>query len=197
MAEEKNMQEAVEETPDTECTDEVNAEDTAEESSGEKKAKKASKKEKAEIASLRAELEACSAKLEEEKKQHLYLAAEYENYRRRSQKEKDGVYTDAVSDVIGDILPVFDNLARAALYTDGEKVAEGLALTAKSAKALLGKYGVEEFGAVGDVFDPNLHNAVMHEDNDELGENVISEVFQTGYRKGDKIIRFAMVKVAN
>ena len=159
-----------------------------------KKAKKASNKKEA---LLKEEIENLKAQLEEEKKQHLYLAAEYENYRRRSQKEKDGVYTDAVADIIGDVLPVLDNLSRAAMYKESAQVAEGLALISKSANTLLGKYGVEEFGKAGDAFDPNLHNAVMHEENEEYGENTVCEVFQTGYRKGDKIIRFAMVKVAN
>jgi molecular chaperone GrpE len=158
--------------------------------------KKSDKKLKAELTEAKEALEKLTATLEEERKNHLYMMAEYENYRRRSQKEKDGVYTEAVADVIGDILPVLDNLDRAALC-EAEKIAEGLALTAKSAKSLLGKYGVEAYGEKGDAFDPNIHNAVMHEENEELGENVISEVFQIGYRKGDKIIRFAMVKVAN
>lgn len=162
-----------------------------------KKEKKTEKKQKSELAALKAELEKSKAELAELNDKYLRMAAEYDNYRRRSQKEKESIYGDAVGDVIADILPVIDNLDRAALYRDAEKVAEGLALTAKSAKALLAKLGIEEFGKKGDAFDPNLHNAVMHEESEEYGENVITDVFQSGYRKGDKIIRFAMVKVAN
>ena len=203
MAEEKKTgteetEEIAPETAGAEAATEPEEKSEPAEAPKEEKAekKKSDKKLKAELAETKEALEKLQATLEEERKSHLYLVAEYENYRRRSQKEKDGVYTDAVADVIGDILPVLDNLDRAALC-DAEKIAEGLALTAKSAKGLLGKYGVEAYGEKGDAFDPNIHNAVMHEENEELGENVISEVFQIGYRKGDKIIRFAMVKVAN
>lgn len=162
-----------------------------------KKDKKAEKKWKAELEAAKAEGEKLKAQLAEEKDRYLRMAAEYDNYRRRTAKEKDGIYTDAVSDVIGQILPVVDNLERAALYQDAKKVAEGLALTAKSAKAMLAHFGVEEYGKEGETFDPSLHNAVMHEEDESVGENVITQVFQSGYRKGDKIVRFAMVKVAN
>ena len=138
-----------------------------------------------------------TAALEEEKKNRLYLAAEYDNFRRRSQKEKDGIYSDAIADAIKEILPLFDNFERAGQYSDAEKVAEGLALIAKMSDEVLAKLGVERFGKVGEQFDANIHNAVMHEDNEALGENEISDVYQVGYRRGDKIIRFAMVKVAN
>ena len=94
-------------------------------------------------------------------------------------------------------MPIFDNLERAAIYEDAEKVAEGLAITAKSIDQMLSKLKIEKFGAVGDTFDPNIHKAVLHVEDDSLGESVIAEVFQTGYRLQDKIIRYAMVKVAN
>lgn len=131
------------------------------------------------------------------KDKYLRLAAEYDNFRKRSSKERDGIYTDAVSDTIKEILPVIDNLERASLYSDAQKVAEGLKLTAKGAAAMLSKLGITEFAKEGEHFDPNLHNAVMHVEDEDLGEGVIVEVFQKGYRRGDKIIRYAMVKVAN
>ncbi len=159
--------------------------------------KKSDKKTKAELAKCREENERLTAALEEEKKNRLYLAAEYDNFRRRSQKEKEGIYGEAYADVVKEILPLFDNLERAGQYSDAEKVAEGLALIAKMSDEVLSHLGVERFGQVGDGFDASIHNAVMHEENEAFGESVVSEVFQAGYRRGDKIIRFAMVKVAN
>ena len=159
--------------------------------------KKGDKKTKAELLKCKEELEALKAALEEEKKNRLYLAAEYDNFRRRSQKEKEGIYGDAISDAIKEILPLFDNLERAGQYSDAEKVAEGLALIGKMSDEVLTKLGVERFGKAGEQFDANIHNAVMHEENEALGENEITDVYQVGYRRGDKIIRFAMVKVAN
>lgn len=160
--------------------------------------KKGDKKAKAELLKLKEELDAANAALEEEKKNRLYLAAEYDNFRRRSQKEKDGIYADAISDAIKEILPLFDNLERAGQFGgDAEKVAEGLSLIAKMSDEVLSRLGVERFGKVGEQFDANIHNAVMHEENEAFGENEITEVYQVGYKRGDKIIRFAMVKVAN
>ena len=125
------------------------------------------------------------------------MAAEYDNFRRRSREEKDGIYESAVADTVGELLPIIDNLDRAAMYDDGEKVKEGLVMIAKSAAAVFEKLGVEEFGKAGEVFDPNIHNAVLHVDDESLGEGEIVEVFQKGYKKGKRIIRFAMVKSAN
>ena len=193
MENEKELQngEAVEETP-------VSPEENTEAPAEKEAKKKGEKKAKAEQAKLKEELEALKAALEEEKKSRLYLAAEYDNFRRRSQKEKDGIYSDAISDAIKEILPLFDNLERAGQYSgDSEKVAEGLALIAKMSDEVLSKLGVERFGAPGEQFDANIHNAVMHEDNEAFGENEITDVYQVGYKRGDKIIRFAMVKVAN
>ncbi|MBE6655926.1 MAG: nucleotide exchange factor GrpE [Ruminococcaceae bacterium] len=160
--------------------------------------KKGDKKAKAELLKLKEELEAATAALEEEKKNRLYLAAEYDNFRRRSQKEKEGIYGDAIADAIKEILPLFDNLERAGQFGgDAEKVSEGLALIAKMSDEVLAKLGVERFGKAGEQFDANIHNAVMHEENEAFGENEITDVYQVGYKRGDKIIRFAMVKVAN
>jgi len=141
-----------------------------------------------------AELEAAIAEKDDK---YLRMAAEYDNFRRRSREEKDGIYESAVADTVGELLPIIDNLERAAMYDDGEKVKEGLVMTAKSAIAVFEKLGVEDFGKPGETFDPNIHNAVLHVDDDSLGEGELVEVFQKGYKKGKHIIRFAMVKSAN
>jgi len=165
-------------------------ESTAEEKT-EKKEKKPDKKElEAQVASLKTELA-------EQNDKYLRMAAEYDNFRRRSREEKDSIYENALVDTVGELLPIIDNLERAALYDDGEKVKEGLLMTAKSAIAVFEKMGVEDFGKVGDTFDPNIHNAVLHVEDESFGEGEIVEVFQKGYKKGKHIIRFAMVKVAN
>lgn len=161
------------------------------------KEKKADKKCKEALAKAEEECKRLTEALDAEKDKYLRLAAEYDNYRRRSQKEKEGIYADAVADTVKEILPLLDNLQRAAAFTEGDKVLEGLSLMAKDTDSLLAKLGIEKFGKKGESFDAAWHNAVMHEENDEYGENEIVEVFQEGYRRGDKIIRFAVVKVAN
>ncbi len=166
------------------------APEATEEKCGEK-AKKCNKKESAEkMASLEAELAELNDK-------YLRLAAEYDNYRRRSEKEKLTSYNDGLADTLAKFLPLMDNLQRAAMYSDAEKVAEGLKLTEKSAKESLAAIGVERFGAVGESFDPNLHNAVMHTEDPEKGDGEIVAVHAEGYKKGDRILRYAMVTVAN
>ena len=140
---------------------------------------------------------ALEAELKEKDDKYLRMAAEYDNFRRRSREEKAAVYADALSDTVGELLPIIDNLERAAMYDDGEKVKEGLMMTAKSVSAVLEKLGIETVGAAGETFDPNLHNAVFHVEDESFGEGEIVEVFQKGYKKGNKIIRFAMVKTAN
>ena len=156
-----------------------------------KKEKKQDKKE------LLAKIEELEGQLAERDDKYLRMAAEYDNFRRRSREEKDALYANALSDAVSELLPIIDNLERASLYDDGEKVKEGLVMTVGSVKDTLGKMGVEAYGEVGDVFDPNIHNAVLHIEDESLGEGVIAEVFQKGYRKGKHIIRFAMVKTAN
>ena len=157
------------------------------------------KETKRELAALREKASELEKALSEEKEKYLRMFAEYDNFRRRSQKEREGIYTDAVSDVVGQLLPIADNLERAGKFSggDGEKVAEGLRLTMNALNECLTKLGVTAFGAPGDKFDPNLHNAIMHEEDESKGEGEIVEVFQPGYKRGDKIIRYAMVKVAN
>ena len=142
-------------------------------------------------------LEKAQKEHDELQDKYLRVCAEYDNFRKRTQKERDGIFTDAYSDALKEILPIFDNLERAALYTEPDKLTEGLSLIWKSAKDTLTKLGVEEFGAVGEKFDPTIHNAVMHVEDESVGEEEIIEVFQKGYKRGDKIIRHAMVKVAN
>ena len=180
---------------ETATAEEVNGAPKAE---GEKKEKKTdTKKLKAELAASKEEVKRLSEELEAEKDKTLRLAAEYDNFRRRSQKEKEGLYADAMCDAVKEILPLFDNLERAGQFTDGEKVAEGLSMMAKMSDAMLEKLGVTRFGVKGDKFDPTWHNAVMHIDDESFGENEITDVFEVGYRRGDKVIRFAMVRVAN
>lgn len=174
--------------------------------SAEKTKKEKKDKAKAELASLRAALQSAeksaneaNAALEEQKDKYLRMMAEYDNFRRRSAKEKDGIYGDAVADVVGAMLPVVDNLERAAAASEGEDnpVAKGLTMTLRSLFEMLEKMQVQSFGEVGDIFDPNLHNAVMHDEDESKKEGEITDVFQKGYRRGDKILRYAMVKTVN
>ena len=149
------------------------------------------------VEELLAQIEALRKESAEKDDKYLRMAAEYDNFRRRSREEKDAIYETAVADTVAALLPIIDNLERAALYEDGEKVKEGLVMTAKAAISVFEKMGVEDFGKCGETFDPNMHNAVMHVDDDNFGEGEIVEVLQKGYKKGKRIIRFAMVKSAN
>jgi len=180
-------------------TTEVGEEPTAEPASPKKRSKK---QEEIDLLTARnAELEARVAELEgdlkEQSEKHLRMAAEYDNFRRRSREEREAAYGGAMGDTILELLPIIDNLERACGFEDGEKVKEGLRMTLASVSAALEKLGVEAFGAPGDSFDPNIHNAIMHEEDDSGRENEITDVFQKGYRKGNRIIRFAMVKTVN
>ena len=143
------------------------------------------------------EIEKLNAEIKERDDKYLRMAAEYDNFRRRSREEKEATYENALADTVAELLPIIDNLERAANYDDGEKVKEGLSMTLKSVQAVFSSMGIESVGAAGETFDPNLHNAVMHIEDDTLGEGEITEVFQKGYKKGKHIIRFAMVKSAN
>ena len=127
-------------------------------------------------------LEQAKAAQAQEHDQFLRLAAEYDNFRKRTQREKDGIYQDAVADTVKKFLPVYD---------------KGVEMTLTELVKILDALGVKPFGEAGETFDPQRHNAVMHIEDESLGENVIAEVFQTGFAHGDKVIRFAMVKVAN
>ena len=129
---------------------------------------------------------------------YLRLAAEYDNFRKRTQKEKDAIYQTAQSETVAKFLPVYDNIQRAVAQTTTDTAyAKGVEMTAAGLGEVLEKLGVTVFGEVGDVFDPEKHSAVMHIEDETLGENVIAEVFQKGFELKGKVIRFAMVKVAN
>lgn len=135
--------------------------------------------------------------LETVKERLLRTSAEYENFRNRTAKEKDGIYSDACFDVLKNILPALDNMERAAAI-DGsvEDLKKGIEMTIRQFNDSLSKLGVEEIDTSSE-FDPNVHNAIMHVEDESVGENQIVEVLQKGYKKGDKIIRFSLVKVAN
>lgn len=131
------------------------------------------------------------------KERLLRLTAEYDNYRKRTSKEKEGIYTDACTDVLKEMIPVLDNLERA-ISVEGsvEDIKKGIEMTIKGFQTSFEKLGVEEIDASGE-FDPNYHQAVMHIEDESLGANSIAEVFQKGYKRGDKVIRYTVVKVAN
>ena len=137
-------------------------------------------------------------KYNEEREAHLRLAADYDNYRKRTIKEKEASYGNGKADAVAKMLPVYDNLERALNQpTEDAAYKKGVELTMNELVKILNSLGVEIFGNVGDAFDPNLHNAVMHIDSEELGENTIAQVFQKGFKIGEKVVRFAMVQVAN
>ena len=149
-------------------------------------------------AQTNAELESAKAALAAQEDKYLRLAAEYDNYRKRTAKEKEALWTDIKADTAAAFLPVYDNLERAVNQpTADEAYKKGVEMTMNQLKEVFTKLGITEIPALGEQFDPNLHNAVMHIDSEELGENVISQVFQAGFRCGEKVIRFAMVQVAN
>ncbi len=129
---------------------------------------------------------------------HLRLAAEYDNFRKRTLKEKEAAYSNGKADAVEKLLPVYDNLLRALKQeTTDAAYKKGVEMTMTELVKILNGLGVEIFGNEGDAFDPNLHNAVMHIDDESYGENVICQVFQQGFKIGEKIVRFAMVQVAN
>ena len=129
---------------------------------------------------------------------YLRLAADYDNFRKRTIKEKEASYGNGKADAIEKLLPVYDNLERALNQpTEDAAYKKGVEMTFTQLVNIFTALGVEIFGEPGDAFDPNLHNAIMHTEDETLGENVISQVFQKGFKLGDKIVRFAMVQVAN
>ena len=133
-----------------------------------------------------------------ERDAHLRVAAEFDNFRKRTIKEKEASYGNGKADAVEKLLPVYDNLERALNQpcTD-EAYKKGVEMTMTQLVGIFSGLGVEIFGNVGEEFDPNFHNAVMHTEDENLGENTICQVFQKGFKLGDKIIRFAMVQVAN
>lgn len=201
----ENQKDLEMETPETvepTATAEAPAEEAAETANeGKLKGsdKKKLKKAEAELAETQKKLEAAEAALAEEKDKYLRMLAEYDNFRRRTAKEKETIYGDATADTIKGLLPVIDTLERAAAGLTPEDaespLGKGITMTLKSATDALAKLGVEEVPC--DIFNPDFHNAVMHVEDESLGEGAIVAVFQKGYRKGDHIIRYAMVQVAN
>ena len=182
------------------------AEETAEETDikggecdGMKNQKKEKKSDKKETEALKAEVEALKKELADAKDSHLRSLAEYDNFRKRSQREKDAVYGDAKANTLALLLPVIDNFDRAAenKTDDPEVYKKGIEMIISQFSDILKRLEVERFGEVGDEFDPNMHNAVMHVENDELPANTIAAVFEKGYKMGDRILRFATVQVAN
>ena len=137
-------------------------------------------------------------KYEHEHDAHLRLAAEYDNFRKRSLKEKEASYSNGKASTLEKLLPVYDNLERAVNQpTEDLAFKKGVEMTMTQLVKIFSDLGVEIYGEVGEVFDPNLHNAVMHIESEELEENTISQVFQKGFKIGEKVVRFAMVQVAN
>ena len=145
-----------------------------------------------------AEVNPFEEKYNAERDAHLRLAAEYDNFRKRTGKEKEASYGNGKADAVAKMLPVYDNLERALNQpTEDAAYKKGVEMTMNELVKIFTSLGVEIFGNAGDAFDPNLHNAVMHIDSEEFGENVIAQVFQKGFKIGEKVVRFAMVQVAN
>ena len=197
----EETKEPLEETPVTAETAETEQEKTPENQEPEKKAKKKEKKEKG-ITFTREQVEKMDLavkQLESVKDQFTRLTAEYDNYRKRTTKEKDNIYQDAKGDTIKAFLAVYDNLERAAAAEGGEDDPhkKGLEMIFHQYQEILSKLGVTEIPALGETFDPEKHNAVMHIDDENYGENVVAQVFQAGFMLGDRVLRHAIVQVAN
>ena len=205
MNEDKTKQDAAPETA-AETAEETAAEAVEETPAEEKTDKKADKKDKKfgrkkddeRVAALEKEKEALEKDKAALNDKYLRICAEYDNFRRRSQKEKDGLFGDVKANTVQQFLPVYDNLERALKQgTEDEAYRKGVEMIMTQFNATLEKLGVKKIESLGQTFDPKLHNAVMHVDDEEQGENVIVDVFQEGFMLGEKVIRFAMVKVAN
>ena len=182
------LEKEMNETPAEETTETV--EETVEET--------AQPEAEAEVVEEAVEVNPWEEKYNAEHDAHLRLAAEYDNFRKRTVKEKEASYGNGKADAVAKMLPVYDNLERALNQpTEDAAYKKGVEMTMNELIKIFTSLGVEIFGAPGDEFDPNLHNAVMHIDSEEFGENVIAQVFQKGFKAGEKVIRFAMVKVAN
>lgn len=200
MEDNKEVIEDIEETVEPENNEDVNSttesetdqssDDIVEENNDKENDLDNMRKLKDENKKLNNEVEALKERL-------LRISAEYDNYRKRTTKEKEGIYTEACTDVLKEMIPVLDTLERA-IAVDGsvEDFKKGIDMTIKGFKGSFEKLGVEEIDATGE-FDPNLHQAVMHVQDESFGTNSVVEVFQKGYKRGEKIIRHTMVKVAN
>lgn len=161
--------------------------------------KKPVSKKNAKIEELEEKLKKAEDEVKAGEDKFLRLAAEYDNFRRRSFKEKDDIKVKSKADVVEKLLPMLDNFERAAMDSSSslEDYKKGIDMIFRQFGDILTGLGVESFGKEGEEFDPNIHNAVMHIDDENLGENVIAQVFSTGYKIGDKVVRAAVVKVAN
>ena len=186
----ENAEEVKETKTDKETTAE--AENTAESEKVEETKGKKSKKDDEKVKKLEEELAA-------QKDKYMRLAAEYDNYRKRTANEKLSLYDDATAKAVTELLPVADSVRMALdnLANADPEIVKGIELISNQLDKSFEKLKIESFGKIGDEFDPNLHNAISKVENEELGENTIAQVFQTGYKIGDKIIRHAMVQVAN
>ena len=187
-------------TPESQQEPEVKEEAKSEAKKAEEKPadKKQDKKESKAAEEKKEEQSSPAEELKGANDRYLRLLAEYDNYRKRSQKEKDSLYADIKSDTVAKFLPVYDNLVRAlAQSTEDEAYRRGVEMIMTQFNTTLEKLGATKIECLGQKFDPSLHNAVMHVEDEEKGENEIVEVFQEGFMMGEKVIRFAMVKVAN
>jgi len=199
------VEEAAEEKTETGIGTENEANDagTAGDPAGEKPAEEAekepeaSREEAVKIAELEKQIEEKDSQLAELNDRFLRMAAEYDNYKKRTSKEKDELAAFSKAELVKALLPVFDNVDRASVITDGEKLAEGVALINKSFQQTLEKIGIKEIDVLGKEFDPNLCEAIFHVDEEGKPENTVCEVLQKGYIYGDKVVRHALVKVVN
>ena len=193
MSDEKKNEEVAEEKPEAQPEEKAG---TPKEEKKEKAKKEKAEKKKEEKAAPQEDKKPEAPQAQSDA--YLRLLAEYDNYRKRSQREKDSLYADIKADTLLKFLPVYDNLVRALKQpTEDEAYRKGIEMIMTQFNTTMEKLGVEKIESLGRTFDPTLHNAVMHVDDEEKGENEIVEVFQEGFRLGDKVIRFAMVKVAN
>lgn len=185
--EKKKKHQQSEDIPETEAENtETETEETLEqESQPEEKAEEVSEKSAADKAA------------EEEKNRFLRLMADFENYKRRTQAEKEGLYSMAIGDAVLEFIPALDNLERALQYAEDSSLKKGVEMVYNQMLSSLKKLGVSSFGEKGDQFDPNLHEAIMHSEEEGVEPNTITEVMQKGYKTENKVIRHALVKVAN
>ena len=186
---------SAEETKEEKIAEEPKEEKIEEEPKAETKKEKKPKKESKKETELK---ETAEKLIKEEKEKYLRLAAEYDNFRKRSQKERDSLYNDIKADTLLKFLPVYDNLERALKQaTADEAYRKSVEMIMTQFTTTMEKLGVTEIEAAGQKFDPTIHNAVMHVEDESFGENEVVEVFQKGFKLNNKVIRFAMVKVAN
>ena len=200
-AEEPEMATDAEPVPEAETAAEAEEAEAPKEEKPSRGEKKKQKKLEAELGEVKKALIDKDNALAEMNDKYLRVCAEYDNFRKRSAKEREGIYADACGEVLTQILPILDNLERAAQYNTEDvaqsAVGKGLEMVLKSFLETLEKLGVSEIEALGKPFDPNVHNAVMHIDDEQYGENEVVEVLMKGYVKGDRVLRYTMVKVAN